>query len=54
MPILTNKHCRVLPAAEDGSRVLVMRYWPRGVKRDQFHIWLRQLEHFPIMLVHSR
>lgn len=40
MAIEISKHCRLLPAPEDGTRILVMRYWPRGVKRDQFHSWM--------------
>jgi len=28
---------------EDGKRVLVTRYYPRGVKKDRFDIWLREL-----------
>jgi len=43
LPILTSKHCRQTPDAEDGTRILVMRYWPRGVPRTRFHIWMRQL-----------
>ena len=27
----------------DGLRVLVMRYWPRGIKKDQVDIWFRDL-----------
>ena len=38
MPVLTDKHCRVVPAPEDGTRILVMRYWPRGVKKDRFDV----------------
>ncbi len=43
MPILTEKHCRMAPAPEDGTRVLVMRRWPRGVRKDRFHTWDRHL-----------
>ena len=43
MTIKIDKHCRLLPTPEDGTRILVMRYWPRGVKREQFHIWMRDL-----------
>lgn len=36
---------RIYEAAEpgDGTRVLVMRYWPRGVRRDRVDVWLREL-----------
>jgi uncharacterized protein YeaO (DUF488 family) len=30
-------------AAADGVRVLVMRYWPRGIRREKVHVWLRDL-----------
>jgi len=29
--------------AADGTRVLVMRYWPRGIRRDRVDVWLREL-----------
>ena len=28
---------------EDGTRVLVMRLWPRGVRKDRVDLWLREL-----------
>ena len=28
---------------EDGKRVLVMRYWPRGVSKSKIDVWLREL-----------
>ncbi|MFQ5933314.1 MAG: DUF488 domain-containing protein [Dehalococcoidia bacterium] len=28
---------------EDGYRLLVMRYWPRGVRKAQVHGWLKDL-----------
>jgi uncharacterized protein YeaO (DUF488 family) len=31
------------PAARDGRRVLVMRYWPRGISKDKVDVWLREL-----------
>ena len=43
MPILALKHCRIEPSPEDGVRLLVMRYWPRGVRRERFDRWLRDL-----------
>jgi uncharacterized protein YeaO (DUF488 family) len=30
-------------AAGDGTRVLIMRYWPRGVRKDRVDVWLREL-----------
>ncbi len=29
--------------AKDGLRVLVTRYYPRGVKRERFDLWIREL-----------
>jgi uncharacterized protein YeaO (DUF488 family) len=29
--------------ALDGTRVLVMRYWPRGIRREKVDVWLREL-----------
>ncbi len=43
MPILTKKHCREAPLLEDGTRILIMRYWPRGVRKAQFDAWYRDL-----------
>ncbi len=43
MSIRTEKHCRLVPATEDGARILVMRRWPRGVRKDRFHVWDRHL-----------
>ena len=28
---------------KDGKRVLVTRYYPRGVRKDRFDLWLREL-----------
>ena len=28
---------------EDGTRVLVMRLWPRGVRKERVDLWLREL-----------
>ena len=30
-------------AAEDGTRVLIMRLWPRGIKKERVDRWLREL-----------
>ena len=30
-----------LPPNEAGLRVLVMRYWPRGVRRERIDLWLK-------------
>ena len=31
------------PTAEDGTRVLIMRYWPRGIRKEKVDAWLREL-----------
>jgi uncharacterized protein YeaO (DUF488 family) len=32
------------PADEaDGTRVLIMRYWPRGIRKERVDVWLREL-----------
>lgn len=32
------------PAEEkDGTRVLVMRLWPRGIRKDRVDLWLKEL-----------
>ena len=27
----------------DGTRVLIMRYWPRGIRKEKVDVWLREL-----------
>ncbi len=43
MPILTHKHVRLHRSPEDGERLLVMRYWPRGVRGEAVDRWVRDL-----------
>jgi uncharacterized protein YeaO (DUF488 family) len=31
------------PAAGDGTRVLIMRFWPRGIRKERVDVWLREL-----------
>jgi uncharacterized protein YeaO (DUF488 family) len=31
------------PVAADGTRILIMRYWPRGIRKDKVDVWLREL-----------
>lgn len=38
------------PAPPDCLRVLVMRYWPRGVRRDRVDVWLRAAAPSPDLL----
>ena len=50
MPILTAKHVRLHRTPEDGTRLLVMRYWPRGVRKDHVDEWVRDLAPSPALL----
>jgi uncharacterized protein YeaO (DUF488 family) len=39
------------PAApEDGARVLIMRLWPRGIRKDRITVWLKDLGPVPALL----
>ena len=40
---LTTKRVYDDPSPADGMRVLVMRFWPRGVPRSGIHHWFREL-----------
>jgi uncharacterized protein YeaO (DUF488 family) len=35
---------------KDGKRILVSRYYPRGVKRDRFDLWIREASPKPDLL----
>lgn len=35
---------------EDGLRVLVTRYWPRGVSKDRVHLWCKDLSPTPELI----
>ena len=50
MPILIEKHCRLRRTDEDGTRLLVMRYWPRGVSREHVDLWMKHLGPSPELL----
>ncbi len=50
IPILIEKHVRQYRSPEDGTRLLVMRYWPRGVRREAVDHWLRDLAPSPGLL----
>jgi uncharacterized protein YeaO (DUF488 family) len=39
------------PAApDDGQRVLIMRLWPRGIRKDRVSVWLKELGPVPTLL----
>jgi uncharacterized protein YeaO (DUF488 family) len=31
------------PSSSDGARVLIMRKWPRGIRKERVDLWLREL-----------
>jgi uncharacterized protein YeaO (DUF488 family) len=31
------------PSRDDGTRVLIMRLWPRAIRKDRVDLWLREL-----------
>jgi uncharacterized protein YeaO (DUF488 family) len=37
-------------AAFDGSRVLIMRLWPRGIRKERVDVWLKELGPVPTLL----
>lgn len=38
------------PEDSDGVRVLVTRYWPRGVKKEKAGVWIRELGPTPALI----
>lgn len=40
---MATKRIYEAPAEDDGARVLVMRYWPRGIRKEKVDVWLREL-----------
>ncbi len=38
------------PSKDDGLRVLVTRYWPRGVRKDEQDFWIRDLGPSPALI----
>jgi uncharacterized protein YeaO (DUF488 family) len=37
-------------AAADGDRVLIMRLWPRGIRKERVSVWLKELGPVPTLL----
>ena len=37
-------------AASDGYRVLIMRLWPRGIRKERVDVWLKELGPIPTLL----
>jgi uncharacterized protein YeaO (DUF488 family) len=42
-PRVGTKRIYELPSRADGTRVLVMRLWPRGIRKSAVDLWLRDL-----------
>lgn len=40
---LTTKRVYAPAARADGTRVLVMRLWPRGIRKERVDVWLKEL-----------
>jgi uncharacterized protein YeaO (DUF488 family) len=38
------------PADADGDRVLIMRLWPRGIRKERVDVWLKELGPVPELL----
>ena len=38
------------PADTDGHRVLIMRLWPRGIRKERVDVWLKELGPVPELL----
>lgn len=43
IPIRIDKHARLNPQPADGYRLLVTRYWLRGLKRENINLWYKEL-----------
>jgi len=35
---------------DDGHRVLIMRLWPRGIRKERVSVWLKELGPVPVLL----
>jgi uncharacterized protein YeaO (DUF488 family) len=42
-PALRTKRIYAPAERSDGTRVLVMRLWPRGIRKDRVDVWLKEL-----------
>src|SRR5579872_1097729 len=41
--IKTEKTVYDKPEKSDGARILVMRFWPRGISKDKIDLWMKDL-----------
>ena len=42
-PRLRTKRIYAPAERDDGTRVLIMRLWPRGIRKDRVDVWLKEL-----------
>ena len=47
---IVTKRIYAPPAADDGYRVLIMRLWPRGIRKERVDAWLKELGPVPPLL----
>jgi uncharacterized protein YeaO (DUF488 family) len=47
---IVTKRIYAPPAADDGHRVLIMRLWPRGIRKERVDAWLKELGPVPTLL----
>lgn len=50
MPDIVTKRVYEPAADDDGDRVLVMRLWPRGIRKERVTVWLKELGPVPALL----
>lgn len=49
-PAIVTKRVYEPAAPGDGQRVLIMRLWPRGVRKERVDVWLKELGPVPELL----
>lgn len=42
-PALRTRRIYAPAEAGDGTRILIMRLWPRGIRKDRVDVWLKEL-----------
>lgn len=49
-PDIVTKRIYEPAAGDDGHRVLIMRLWPRGIRKERVSAWLKELGPVPTLL----
>jgi len=49
-PAVRTKRIYVPAEAGDGTRILIMRLWPRGIRKERVDVWLKELGPVPPLL----